>query len=479
MTVIKKDQPAAKLAYHRQNAWDFLGEDERGKVMKFNENYKIFLNESKTEREAFEAALKYLKGAGFSSLKGRALLNPGDKVFFVNRHKALIAAVIGKEPILNGMNIIAAHIDSPRLDLKPLPIFEDDGLVFLKTHYYGGIKKYQWLSIPLALHGVVIKASGSSVYVKIGEACGEPVFTITDLLPHLAKDQIDKKMADAVPGESLNILAGSIPLAGEELKERFKLAILELLNLKYAIIEEDLISAELEFVPAWPARDIGFDRSFVGGYGQDDRVCAYTALQALIDTPVPKRTAMVVLADKEEIGSNGNTGMKGAFFKNAAREIIYKMISPYNEIILSDILSNSVALSADVNVGHDPNYPDVTEKMNTAHIGCGVVLTKYTGSKGKYESSDAHAEVVALVRRVFSDAGVIWQNGELGKVDQGGGGTIAHLLAEHGMDVLDCGVSLLGMHSPFEVASKVDIYMTYKGYGAFYATGLTHNFQSY
>ncbi|OPX88291.1 MAG: putative M18 family aminopeptidase 1 [Pelotomaculum sp. PtaB.Bin104] len=466
--ITKVEHPAAKLAYHRKNVWDCLGAEERDRVMKFNEEYKDFLNQAKTEREVFEAALADLKNAGFSSVDLKTGLKPGDKVFFANRQKALIAAVIGPEPLINGINIIGAHTDSPRLDLKPLPVFEDNGMVFFKTHYYGGIKKYQWLSIPLSLHGVVVRADGNSVAVHIGEESGDPIFTITDLLPHLAKDQIDKKMADAVPGESLNILAGGIPLAGEELKDRFKMTVLEYLHRRYAMVEEDFISAELELVPAWPARDIGLDLSFVGAYGQDDRVCAYAALRALIDGPVPKRTAMMVLADKEEIGSSGNTGMKAAFFKNAVREIAARTTSPYNELVLSKALSNSLALSADVNVGLDPNYPDVTEKMNTAWLGYGVVLTKYTGNKGKYESSDAHAEVVAQVRRVFHNAGVIWQSGELGKVDQGGGGTIAHLVAKHGVDVLDCGVALLGMHSPFEVASKADIYMSYQAYKAFF-----------
>jgi len=469
MTSSKEQHPASKLVYRRRNAWDFLSEEDRLLVMTFNNDYKCFLNASKTEREAVETALGCIRNAGFRPLEDSPTLKPGDKIYTVNRHKTLIAAVIGKEPVEKGLNIIGAHIDSPRLDLKPLPVYEDEGMVFFKTHYYGGIKKYQWLSIPLALHGVVVRAVGDSASVVIGEKPGEPLFTITDLLPHLAKDQMEKKMADAVPGENLNILVGGIPLAGDDLKERFKLAILEYLNREYSITEEDLISAELELVPAWPACDVGLDRSFIGGYGQDDRVCAYAALRALIEIPDPAHTALIILADKEEIGSNGNTGMESVFFANTVREIASRVSPSCSELLFQRTLANSRALSADVNVGLDPNYGDVVEKMNTACLGCGVVITKYTGSKGKYASNDAHAEMVAYVRRIFNEAGVIWQTGELGKVDQGGGGTIAHLLAAYGMDVLDCGVALLGMHSPFEVASKVDVYMAYKGYKAFLA----------
>lgn len=459
--------PATALEYKRQNVWDRLTGQEKDGVMAFAEGYKKFLDSAKTEREAVTACLGQITAAGFVPLEGQNFLKPGDKIFTVNRLKAVIMGVIGRSPAEQGFNIIGAHIDSPRLDLKPQPLYEEEGLALLKTHYYGGIKKYQWLSVPLALHGVVVKNNGATIPVVVGENPGDPVFTVSDLLPHLAKDQMDKKMADAIPGESLNILAGGVPLAGEELKNRFKLAVLQHLNQMYGIAEEDLISSELELVPAWSARDIGFDRSFIGGYGQDDRVCAYACLIAAAETRYPERTALVVLADKEEIGSDGNTGIGSAFFKNTAAEIIGRCVPAYNEIILNRCLANSRALSADVNVGLDPNFIDVVEKMNTARLGCGVVLTKYTGSKGKYSSNDAHAEMVAFVRRLFNEKGIIWQAGELGKVDQGGGGTIAHILAASGMDVLDCGVPLLGMHSPFEVASKADIYMAYKGYRVF------------
>ncbi len=469
MSSIDKQYPASPLAYATKNVWDMIGEEEKQQAMLFSEEYKNFLNAAKTEREALSASIALLERAGFTSLEKTPVLKPGDRVFTVNRQKSLIAAVMGKNPLESGLNIIGAHTDSPRLDLKPRPLFEEAGMAWLKTHYYGGIKKHHWLSIPLALHGVVVKLNGSTVPVLMGENPGDPVFTVSDLLPHLAKDQMDKKMADAVPGEKLNVLAGGVPVGGKEAKERFKTAVLEHLHRLYGIIEEDLLSSELELVPAWPARDIGFDRSLVGGYGQDDRACVYTTLQAAVRTTVPERTALLILADKEEIGSSGNTGMEGAFFTNAVAEIISRCVPVYNDLVLRRALANSRALSADVNAGYDPNYEDVYEKMNTARLGEGVVLTKYTGSRGKYAANDAHAEVVALVRGIFDRHGVIWQTGELGKVDQGGGGTIAHLMAAHGMDVIDCGVPLLGMHSPFEVASKADIYMAYKGYQVFFA----------
>ncbi len=469
MSAFEEQHPASPLAHARKNTWDVMGEEEKHQAMLFSEEYKNFINVAKTERAVLAVARELLEQAGFTPLEDTAVLKPGDRVFTINRRKALIAAVIGKKPLELGLNIIGAHTDSPRLDLKPRPLFEEGGMALLKTHYYGGIKKYHWLSVPLALHGVVVKSDGATIPVLIGENPGDPVFAVSDLLPHLAKDQMDKKMADAVSGEKLNILAGSVPSGGKEAKERFKTAVLEYLYRLYGIIEEDLISSELELVPAWPARDIGFDRSFIGGYGQDDRACVYTSLQAAVRTTVPEQTALLILADKEEIGSSGNTGMEGAFFANAVAEIISRCVPAYNDLILRRALANSRALSADVNAGYDPNYDDVFEKMNTARLGEGLVVTKYTGSKGKYGANDAHAEAVAYIRQIFNRHGVIWQTGEIGKVDQGGGGTIAHIMATYGMDVIDCGVALLGMHSPFEVASKADIYMAYKGYKVFFA----------
>lgn len=469
MIEINKSHPSSRLAYERKNAWDFLSAGQSQEAFAFAEEYKLFLNDAKTEREAAAAAARYAAASGFRPLADCEKLVPGDRVFAVNRGKSVVLAVAGGESPDKGFNVIGAHIDSPRLDLKPQPLYEDEGLVLLKTHYYGGIKKYQWLTVPLALHGVIVKADGSTVPVTIGERPGDPVFTITDLLPHLAKEQLEKKLSDAFAGENLNILTGGIPLADKEAKERFKLALLELLNRDYAIIEEDLISAELEAVPVWPARDVGLDRSLVGGYGQDDRACAFTALRAIGDVAAPGRTSVVLLADKEEIGSIGNTGMQSAFFTNTVAEILYRLSGGFSELALRRALAASMALSADVNAGLDPNFPDVAEKMNAARIGGGLVLTKYTGSKGKYTANDAHAEIMALARRIFDSAGIVWQTGELGKVDQGGGGTIAHLLAEYGMDVLDCGIALLSMHSPFEVSSKADLYMAFKGYRAFLA----------
>lgn len=470
MNTAIEQHPAARLAYNRRNVWDLLSAEEKTQTMAFAEDYKQFLDAGKTEREVVTVSENLLRGAGFRDLSEYSSLKPGDKVYTNIRRKALVAAVLGRIPLVKGLHLVGAHIDSPRLDLKPQPLYEEEDLVFLKTHYYGGIKKYQWLSVPLALHGLVVKNDGSSIPVIIGENPLEPVFTVSDLLPHLAKDQMDKKMLEAVSGESLNILAGSIPLGSTELNERFKLAVLELLYRNYGLVEEDLISAELELVPAWPARDVGLDRSFVGGYGQDDRVCAYTALRACLETSAPERTAVLVLADKEETGSTGNTGMTAAFLANAVAEIGFRCSPDFSELHLRRTLANSRALSADVNVALDPNYGDVVEKRNTARLGGGLILTKYTGTRGKSGTNDAHAEMVAWIRQIFNRSGIIWQTGELGKVDQGGGGTVAHFMAAHGMDVLDCGVGLLGMHSPFEIASKADIFMAYRGYGAFLAS---------
>jgi len=362
---------------------------------------------------------------------------------------------------------VGAHIDSPRLDLKPQPFYEDGLLSLAKTHYYGGIKKYQWVAMPLALHGVAVKEDGSIIKIAIGEKPGDPVFTVTDLLPHLAKDQMDKKLSEGVAGEALNILVGGVPVKNREIKDRFKKSTLDYLNREMGLTEEDFISAEIEAVPAWPASDTGFDRGLVAGYGQDDRVCAYAALQALLDTEKPAHTSVVLLTDKEEVGSMGNTGMQSTFFENFVAGIIAMGTGNYRDLMVRTTLANSRGLSADVNAALDPNYEGVMDKLNAARLGCGVVLTKYTGSRGKSGSSEASAEFVAAVRKIFNGNNVVWQTGELGKVDQGGGGTIAYLLANYDMDIVDCGVALLGMHSPFEVASKVDVYMAYRAYHSF------------
>ncbi len=464
MPVLKFDQESEKQSI---TVWDKISQSEKEQVFSFCQSYKEFLDLGKTEREVVEYTIKIAKKNGFCSLAEKNELKPGDKVFFVNRDKAIVLAVIGQKPLVQGISLVGAHIDSPRLDLKPEPAYEDGYLALFKTHYYGGIKKYHWVGIPLALHGVVVRQDGSRVEVKIGEAPDDPVFTITDLLPHLSKDQMEKKMSEGIAGEALNIIAGGIPVSNTETGLRVKKAVLKYLQEHFEISEEDLISAELQAVPAWPARDVGFDRGLLAAYGQDDRVCAYTALKALMDIDLPEKTAVVLLADKEEVGSMGNTGMQSFFLEDFIAELIDRCEKKYSDIYLRRCLSASSALSADVNVAVDPNYEEVMDKLNSARLGRGVVLTKYTGSRGKSGSNEASAEFTAKVRDIFNSEGVYWQTGELGKVDQGGGGTIAYLLAAYNMDVVDCGVALLGMHSTFEVASKVDIYMAYKGYKAF------------
>ena len=456
-----------KLCYENKNAFSKTDEKQRKEIFDLCEDYRKFISAAKTEREFCEDACRELSRAGFKPLEEMKTLKAGDKIYTVNRGKAVIAAVIGKEDLRNGANIVGAHIDSPRLDLKPNPLYEDGGMAFFKTHYYGGIKKYQWTALPLAIHGVAALTDGTQIKICVGEEETDPVFCVTDLLPHLAVSQMSKKMSEAIPGESLNILLGNIS-CDDEIKEGVKLNILKILNEKYDICEEDLLSSEIEVVPAFDARDIGFDRSMIGGYGQDDRVCAYTALRAILDIKKPDKTAVCLLVDKEEIGSMGATGMQSRRFENVMAKICEMTSENYNDIVLRDCLSNSTCLSADVGVAFDPNYPEVTEKKNSAIFGGGILMTKYTGSRGKGGASDASAELVAKIRKIFNENDVKWQIGELGKVDEGGGGTIAQYVANLDMDVIDVGVALLSMHSPFEVASKFDIFMTYKGYREFY-----------
>lgn len=446
--------------------WERLDEHTRRAALDFGADYRRFITAAKTERECAELALSLARGRGFVPLKECHRVRPGDRLYELWRGKCLALAVVGSEPLEKGLSVIGAHIDSPRLDLKPRPLYEEAGLALFKTQYYGGIKKYHWVGVPLALHGVAVRGDGRVIRLVIGEGEEDPVFTITDLLPHLAREQMEKKMSEAIKGEDLNILVGGLPAAGEA-KEKVKRAVLDYLREEHGLLEEDLVCAEIEAVPAWPARDVGFDRSMIGAYGQDDRVCAYAALRALLDSPPLPRTAVVFLVDKEEIGSTGNTGMYSAFFTNFVAELAARAQAVCGELVLRRILAASRALSADVNAGLDPSYPEVMDKLNAARLGYGVVLTRYTGGAGKKGASEAHAEYVAFVRRLFEERGVIWQSGLLGKVDQGGGGTIAYLLAMHGMDVLDCGVPVLGMHSPFEVTHKLDIFMAYRGYGAF------------
>ncbi len=465
---MKKDTQKEILTYENKNQFLSLSEQEKKEVFSFCEEYRKFITDAKTEREFCEDTCRILEANGFVPLEDKKELQCGDKVYTVNRGKGVIAAIIGKQQIENGINLIGAHIDSPRLDLKPNPLYEDQGMAFFKTHYYGGIKKYQWMAIPLAIHGVVALQDGTQIKIVIGEHEDDPVFCISDLLPHLATQQMTKKMNEAISGESLNVIMGNISVEDEDIKEGVKYHILQLLHEKYDITEEDLVSSEIEVVPAYGARDIGLDRSMIGGYGQDDRVCAYGALRALLDIKEPDKTAVCLLVDKEEVGSMGATGMQSRYFENIMAKICAKSKREYSDLILRDCLSNSTCLSADVGAALDPNFPDVSEKRNSAILNCGILLTKYTGSRGKGGASDAGAELIAKIRKIFNEKGVHWQIGELGKVDAGGGGTIAQFVANLDMDVIDAGTPLLSMHSPFEIAGKLDIYMTYKGYRVFY-----------
>jgi aspartyl aminopeptidase len=470
----KDKSPGTKLqealAKKWELAWKDLSQDEAKKLNEISKDYIEFLSKGKTERQCVTLSVKMAEEAGFKSLDEYAKIgkiNPGEKVYVVHKDKTVVLFIAGTESIEKGMAIVGAHIDSPRLDLKPTPLYESDDMAFFKTHYYGGIKKYHWVTMPLALHGTVVKKNGEIIEISIGESMEDPVFCITDLLPHLSQEQNAKKMTEGITGEGLNIIVGSQPYPEKEIKEGVKLNILNHLYEKYGMIEEDFTSAELEMVPAGTARLVGFDESLIGGYGQDDRICAYTALRALLDQNDPSRSLCVIMADKEEIGSYGNTGMQSRFFENALAEIIYLMEVKKPEMALRRCLMNSEMLSADVTAGVDPNYTGTHDKVNAPYMGKGIVLSKYGGARGKSGASDAHAEFVGKVRKLMDEAGVVWQMGELGRVDLGGGGTISYMLAEYGMDVLDCGPPLLSMHSPFELATRVDLYMCYKGYKAF------------
>jgi len=444
--------------------WDEADAAVREVIMAYGERYKAFLDRAKTERKAVEEIERQAKARGFVDLTAN---DPGPKTFYNYKGKTMVLAVAGRRPPSAGLHVVASHIDSPRLDLKQYPVYEDTDLAFFKTHYYGGIKKYQWLARPLAVHGVILKADGSRVEMTVGEDPADPVFTVCDLLPHLArKSQMDKKVTDAFEGEKLNVLVGSLPLGDKETKERVKLHLLKYLEERYGIREEDFISAELEVVPAGAARDLGWDRSLVGGYGQDDRACSFAALEAILEAPDPEYTSLALFYDKEETGSDGNTAAKSRLIE----DIVDRLLERAGESPLAGrrALMASRALSADVTGALDPDYPEVHEKRNAARLGYGVAFHKYGGSGGKYATNDANAEYVAWIRKIFQEHGVVWQAGELGKVDEGGGGTIAKYLAVYGMEIIDCGTPLLSMHSPFEVASKADLYMTFKGYQAFF-----------
>ena len=473
--IAAKYKKKGALSMERRNAWKVYDQAELEKLDKINETYKNCLDDGKTERECITLAVKKAEAAGYKNLKElqkeHVELKAGDKVYAVCMDKSIALFIIGQEPLENGMNILGAHIDSPRIDVKQNPLYENEELAYLDTHYYGGIKKYQWVTLPLALHGVIAKKDGTIVPVSIGDEEEDPVFVITDLLVHLASKQLEKKGSVVVEGEKLDLLIGSRPLEqdpslDQEEKEAVKANVMELLKKYYDMEEEDFLSAELEIVPAGKARDCGLDRSMVLAYGQDDRVCAFTSLFAILDTPQVTRTGCCILVDKEEIGSVGATGMHSRFFENTVAEVM-NACGAYSELLVRRALKNSCMLSSDVSAGFDPNYPEVMEKNNCAFLGHGLTFNKYTGSRGKSGSNDANPEYIANLRRVMDEQNVSFQTAELGKVDVGGGGTIAYILAAYDMDVIDSGVAVLNMHAPWEIASKVDIYEAYKGYQAF------------
>ncbi len=457
---------AEELFYKKQSAFETMSEEEMAKAMKYADEYADYLFNSKTEREAVATSIKYLEEKGYVEYNLGDSVKVGGKYYLNNRSKALFAFSVGTEDINEGVRICAAHIDSPRLDLKPHPLFENDGFGYLKTHYYGGIRKYQWPTLPLALHGVVTKKNGENVEVNIGEDAGDPIFVITDLLPHLAREQSKATLGQAFGGECLNIVIGASPLMEDgkpcECDSKIKLNMMKILNEKYGIVERDFVTAELCAVPAGKPMDIGLDRILLGGYGHDDKVCAYPALTALTDNPTDTHTVICVLADKEETGSDGVSGMQSTLLAELIDEIARALGGNGNVC-----RSKSMCLSADVNAGYDPNYPEVFEKNNAAIVNCGVVMTKYTGSGGKYSTNDASSEFVGKIRDMFAEDNVLWQSAEMGKIDIGGGGTVAKYVANHNIDTVDLGVPVLSMHAPFELISKLDLYETYKAFLSF------------
>ena len=449
-----------ELFYSPEHAAYSCEEGEIEKADNFCEGYMKFLDACKTEREAVVYTKALAEKEGFIPFDPKASYKAGDKVYYDNRGKALILCVFGTEGLEKGAKIVASHIDSPRLDVKPNPLYEDAELALFKTHYYGGIKKYQWTAIPLSLHGVIFRKDGSSVTVRLGDEEGDPRFVVTDLLPHL--DKHSKNIEDAIKGEDLNILVGSRPFCSDKCSENVKLNVMKILNEKYGIIEADFLSAELELVPAFNAVDVGFDRSLIGSYGHDDRVCAYPSIMAAFAAKAPKYTSVTVITDKEETGSDGNTGLHSAYLKHFIADI-----AKTQGLCGRDVIRASECLSADVNAGFDPTYPSVHDKLNAAFLNKGIVVTKYTGSRGKSSTNDANAEFVSKIRTLFDGEKVAWQTGELGKVDEGGGGTVAKYVANLGAEVVDVGVPVLSMHAPFEIVSKLDVYMAFKGFKAF------------
>ncbi len=457
------------MKYEVKNGWKDAADGLKDAVFAFSEGYVDFLNNGKTERECVSEAVRLAGEAGFRPLTEVKELKTGDKVYAVNKNKGIALMVIGKRSMTDGVSIVGSHIDSPRLDLKQNPLYEADEMAFLKTHYYGGIKKYQWTAIPLAIHGVIVKADGSTVKVTVGDEGDDVTFTITDLLPHLGNSQMAKPAHSFIEAENLNLLIGSLPAAEGEDGKKVKEAVMALLGEKYGIDEEDFTSAELEVVPAFRAKDLGFDRSLIGAYGHDDRVCSYPNLRALLDAETPEYTALCLLTDKEEVGSMGNTGAKSRFLELTLLEALEKTGAGAGVLNLDRTLDRSLCLSADVSAAYDPNFASVYEKNNSGRLNCGIAISKYTGSRGKGGSNDAPAELMARVRAIFNEAGVLWHTAELGKVDEGGGGTIAQFVANLGVDTIDCGVPMLSMHAPFEVAAKMDVYQCYRAFSAFYA----------
>ena len=456
-----------KLFNKKENGWKDLNDEEKNKIFEFSDNYMSFLNVSKTEREFIKNARKLADENGYKDIMEFDSLKPGDKIYFINREKSMYLAIIGTEPIENGLHIIGSHVDSPRLDLKPNPLCEDTELAYFKTHYYGGIKKYQWTTIPLAIHGRIVKPNGEKIDICIGEDSADPIFTITDLLPHLAQDQMQKKLKDGIDGEDLKLLVGSIPFGNEKGTDLVKLNILNILNQKYGITEADLSSSEIELVPEFKARSLGFDSGLVAAYGQDDKVCAYTSLMAMMELDNVKNTAVCILSDKEEIGSMGNTGMESHMFDFFVSEILNKLgVNKPN--LLDRVFCFSKMLSSDVDAGYDPIYASVSDRENAGFLGKGISLNKYTGARGKSGASDANAEYVAWIRNLLEKNDIKYQIAELGKVDIGGGGTIAYIIANKGADVIDLGVPVLSMHAPYEVTSKYDVYSAYRTYKAFW-----------
>lgn len=456
-----------KLFQKKVNGWSTISEEEKQRVFSYADSYMKFLNEAKTEREVVQTCITIAKQNGFQDINEMEQLKSGDKVFFCNHGKSLYLARIGDEVLEKGISIIGSHADSPRLDLKPNPLYEEAELAYFKTHYYGGIKKYQWTAIPLAIHGVIIKTSGEKITINMGEDEQDPIFTITDLLPHLAIEQMEKKLKDGLEGENLNLLVGSIPYPDKEITEKIKLNILTILNKKYGIVESDFMSAELELVPAFKARSLGFDEGLIAAYGQDDKACVYTSLTAMMELDKVGKTAVCIISDKEEIGSMGNTGMESKAFDTFITLLLDK--TGQNKVnALEQVFYHSEMLSADVDGGFDPIYASVYEKTNASYLGYGIGINKYTGSKGKSGASDANAEYVASIRKLLEENNITYQISELGKVDIGGGGTIAYIMANKGVNVIDCGIPVFSMHSPYEVSSKYDLYMAYQAYKTFW-----------